>query len=194
MEKIDRGDPMKAQIYLKPPINTTMSNSWEASLQQATQNGMMTVLGLLKSAKLMLRRTSDRGDPMKLLGGRHEKFDLVSLTNEVMLRDRSGRPDDIDSQEEAWPQQFVMGNDETELELSLDSRSFVNRVKDQVRKRKKRISIVTGDGQYSTNLKRSLCVSSVFTWMTRIAPVRIVSKKKEIQIKYIDTKNQLAEF
>ena len=33
-------------------------------------------------------------------------------------------------------------------------------------------------GQYSTNLMRSICVSSVFTgmWMTRIAPVRIVSK------------------
>ena len=35
-------------------------------------------------------------------------------------------------------------------------------------------------GQYSTNLMRSLCVSSVFTgmWMTRIALVRIVSKTK----------------
>ena len=34
--------------------------------------------------------------------------------------------------------------------------------------------------QYSTNLMRSFCVSSVFTmtWMTRIALVRIVSKTK----------------
>ena len=30
---------------------------------------------------------------------------------------------------------FVIGNDETELELSVESRSFVNRVNDQVRKR-----------------------------------------------------------
>ena len=57
------------------------------------------------------------------------------------------RPADIDSQEGAWPQQFVIGNDEAELELSVESRSFVNRVNDQVRKREKRISNVTGDGE-----------------------------------------------
>ena len=48
-----------------------------------------------------------------------------------MPRDRAGRPD-IDSQEWAWPQQFVIGNDEAELELSVESRLFVNRVNDQV--------------------------------------------------------------
>ena len=134
-----------------------MSNSWKASLQQATQSGMTTVHGLLKSGKLLQRCTSDRGDPMKLLGERHEKFDLVSLTrktlhdgtaqsvvNEVMPRDRPGRPD-IDSQEGAWLQQFVIVNDEADLELSVESRSFVNRVNDQVRKRQKRISDVAGD-------------------------------------------------
>ena len=40
-----------------------------------------------------------------------------------------------------------MGNDETELELCVESRSFVNRVNDQVRKRQKRISNVAGDGE-----------------------------------------------
>ena len=70
-----------------------------------------------------------------------------SVRNEETLRDRSGRHDDISSQEEARPQQFVIGNDETELELSVESRSFVNRVNDQVRKRQKRISNVTGDGE-----------------------------------------------
>ena len=49
-----------------------------------------------------------------------------SVRNEETLRDRSGRPD-INSQEEVRPQQFVMGNEETELELSVESRSFVNR-------------------------------------------------------------------
>ena len=44
LEKTDRGDPMKAQIFLKPPINTTMSNSWKASLQQVIQNWITTVL------------------------------------------------------------------------------------------------------------------------------------------------------
>ena len=69
-----------------------------------------------------------------------------SVVNEVMPRDRPGRPD-IDSQEGAWPQQFVIGNDETELELSVESRSFVNRVSDKARKRQKIISNVTGDGE-----------------------------------------------
>ena len=55
--------------------------------------------------------------------------------------------DDINSQEEARPQNFVIGNDERELELSVESRSFVNRVNDQVRKRQKRISSVTGNGE-----------------------------------------------
>ena len=56
-----------------------------------------------------------------------------SVKNEETPRDRP-EPPDIDSQEEARPQQFVIGNDEAELELPVESRSFVNRVKDQVRK------------------------------------------------------------
>ena len=40
-----------------------------------------------------------------------------------------------------------MGNDETKLELYVESRSFVKRVNDQVRIRQKRISNVTGDGE-----------------------------------------------
>ena len=93
---------------------------------------MTTVLGLPKSGKLILRCTSDRGDPMKLLGERatreirpgfsHEETlhdgTAQSVMNEVMPRDRPGR-NDIDSQEEAWPQQIVIGNDEAELELSV---------------------------------------------------------------------------
>ena len=67
-----------------------------------------------------------------------------SVRNGETLRDRSGRPDNIISQEVARPQNSIMGNDETELELSVESRSFVNRVNDQVRKRQKRISNVAG--------------------------------------------------
>ena len=66
--------------------------------------------------------------------------------NEVIPRERSGRPD-VDPQRKAWPQQFVIGNDEAALELSVESRSFVNRVNDQVRKRQKQISNVTEDGE-----------------------------------------------
>ena len=69
-----------------------------------------------------------------------------SVRNEETLRDRSGRPD-INSPEEARPQKFVVGNDETELDLSVESRSFVNRVKDQVRKRQKKFPNVTVDGE-----------------------------------------------
>ena len=48
------------------------------------------------------------------------------------LRGRSGRPDNINSQEVANSQNFVMGNDKTDFELSVESRSFVNRVNDQL--------------------------------------------------------------
>ena len=70
-----------------------------------------------------------------------------SVRNGETLRGRSGRLDNINSQEVARPQNFVMGNDETELELSVESRSFVNRVNDQVRKRQIIISNVAGDGE-----------------------------------------------
>ena len=61
-----------------------------------------------------------------------------SVRNEETPRDRSGRPD-ADSQEEARPQQIVIGNDEAELELPVESRSFVNWVNDQVQKDRKGI-------------------------------------------------------
>ena len=47
----------------------------------------------------------------------------------------------------ARSQNFAVGNEETELELSVESRSFVNRVNDQVRKRQKIISNVARDGE-----------------------------------------------
>ena len=81
----------------------------------------------------------------------HEEILLDGTAQSVKygetLRDRSGRSDNINSQEVARPQNFIMGNDETELELSVESRSFVNRVNDQVRKRQKRIPNVAGDGE-----------------------------------------------
>ena len=66
--------------------------------------------------------------------------------NEVLPRERVGRPD-VDPQRGACPKQFIIGNDEAELELSVESRSFVNRMNDQVRKRQKRISNVTEHGE-----------------------------------------------
>ena len=63
------------------------------------------------------------------------------------LRDRSGQLDNVNSQEAANSQNFIMGRDTAELELSVESRSFVNQVNDQVRKRQKRISNVAGEGE-----------------------------------------------
>ena len=99
-----------------------MNNSWKASLQQVIQNWMTTVLGLLKSGKLRLRRTTDQGDLIKLLGEWYERFDLItreilldgtaqSLRNEEALRDRSGRLDNINSHEVGRLQNFAMGSD-----------------------------------------------------------------------------------
>ena len=56
---------------------------------------------------------------------------------EATTHDRSGQPDNINSQEVANSQNFIMGSDTTELKLSVESRSFVNQVNDQVRKRQK---------------------------------------------------------
>ena len=81
----------------------------------------------------------------------HEQILLDGTAQSVRygetLRDRSGRSDDINSQEVANSQNFILGNDTTELDLSVESRSFVNRVNDQVRKRQKRISNVAGEGE-----------------------------------------------
>ena len=81
----------------------------------------------------------------------HEEILLDGTAQSVRygetLRDRSGRPDNINSQEVARPQNFIMGSDTTELELSVESRSFVNRVNDQVRKRQKIISNVAGEAE-----------------------------------------------
>ena len=49
-----------------------------------------------------------------------------------------GQPDNVNSQEAANSQNFIMGSDATE---------FVNRVNDEVRKRQKRMSNVAGDGE-----------------------------------------------
>ena len=82
--------------------------------------------------------TSWRATRVIRLGFSHEETlhdgTPQSVVNEVMHRDRPGRPD-IDSQEGAWLEQFVIGNNEAELELSVESRSFLNRVNDQVRKK-----------------------------------------------------------
>ena len=83
-------------------------------------------------------------------GFSHEKTQhdgtAQSIVNEVILRDRTGQPVVI-PQRGARPQQFVIGNYEAELWLSVESISFLDRVNDQVRKRQRRISNVTENGE-----------------------------------------------
>ena len=84
------------------------------------------------------------------------------------LRDRSGRLGNINSPKVANSQIFIMGSDEAELELSVESRSFVNRVNDQVRKRAKRISNVAGEGEEHSVIWRMFMAvtmeSATFMW------------------------------
>ena len=74
---------------------------------------------------------------------RHHRETLLdgvaqSVRNGGILRDRSGQPDNINSHEVADSTNFVMGSDEAE---------FVNKVKDQVRKRQKRMSNVADSSE-----------------------------------------------
>ena len=69
----------------------------------------------------------------------HEKTKHVVLEEEE-THDRTGQPV-VCPRRGAMPQQFIIGDDEAELELSLGSRSFLERVNDQVRKRQKRSSM-----------------------------------------------------
>ena len=55
-----------------------------------------------------------------------------------MIHDGTGQPDDVNCQGEANSQNFIMGSDAAE---------FVNKVKDQVRKRQKKMSNVAGEGE-----------------------------------------------
>ena len=67
--------------------------------------------------------------------------DAQSVRYGEIIHDRSGQPDGIDYQEEADSENFVMGNDAAE---------FVNKVKDQVRKRQKRMSkVAESDEEHS---------------------------------------------
>ena len=86
---------------------------------------------------------------MKLLGMRCNKFrphheeplldgNAQFVRYGEIIHDGSGQPDKVGSQEGAHSETFVMGSDAAE---------FVNKVKDQVRKKQKRMSNVAGSGE-----------------------------------------------
>ena len=107
------------------------------------------MLGLLKSGKSEVTTHDRSGQPVKTswrmvqqVRPHHEATLLDGTAQSVRygepLRDRSGQLDNVNSQEAANSEIFVMGNDAAE---------FANKVKDQVRKRQKRISNVAGEGE-----------------------------------------------
>ena len=102
--------------------------------------------------------------------------------NEVIPRERPGRPD-VDSQRGAWPQQFVIGNDEAELELSVEARSFVDWVNDQVRKRQKRNSNVTEDGEKHSMIWRVTMESAVFMGKNYLNNCQSIANTKDLTLK-----------
>ena len=83
-----------------------------------------------KADELMDDRT---GQPVAISWGKTYQSQSSFSHHEKAQHDRTGQPVVI-PQRETRPQQFIIGNDETESELSLGSRSFVHRVNDQVRK------------------------------------------------------------
>ena len=104
---------------------TWSSQEWKTEIETYERSGRS-----VKTSWKMIRKVR-LGHEEILLDGTAQ-----SVRYEETLRDRSGRPD-VNSQEEARSQQFVIGNDEAELELSVEAKSFVNRVNNQVRKRQK---------------------------------------------------------
>ena len=87
---------------------------------------------------MRLRHTIDQGNLIKLLGDTLLDGGAQSVRYGGMLHDRSGQLDNANSQEVADSENFVMGSDAAE---------FANKVKDQVRKRQKRMLNVAHSGE-----------------------------------------------
>ena len=93
----------------------------------------------------------------------HEKTQHV-ISKEEENHDRTEKPV-VCPQRGARAQQFIIGDDETELVFSLGSRSFLDRMNDQVRKRQKRSSMKSSvfSAQRSTYFQILFCVLVRYT-------------------------------
>ena len=100
----------------------------------------MVDLGLLKSGKVEMENTIDQGNLRKLLGINCKKLPFIvnSARYGELIHDGSGKLETVDHQEEANSENFVMGSDAAE---------FLDKVKDQVRNRQKRMSNVAESGE-----------------------------------------------
>ena len=91
-------------------------------------------------------------------------------------------------QREMRPQQFIIGNDETESELSVEPKSFLNRVNDQVRKRQKRSSMnVTEDSEKHSVIWRmfmsSTMESAVFMGKNYLHKCHSITNTEDLTLK-----------
>ena len=119
-----------------------------------------------------------------------------SVVNEEKPHDRTGQPVVI-PQREIRPQQFIIGNDETESELSVESRSFLSRVNDQVRKRQKRSSMNVTENEEKHSMIWGMFISVTITNTKDLTlkqmfdiSTRLVSEQDEIYgVKTIDWEN-----
>ena len=111
---------------------------------QVIQKRIMVDLGLLKSGKVELEDAIDRGNLRKILGihlqtvDPHREEHLLGRTAhsaryEETIHDRTGQPVSENPQGKAHFENFIMGSEITE---------FVNKVRDQVRIRQKRMSSI----------------------------------------------------
>ena len=110
-----------------------------------------------------LRRTVDQGKPettswntlQKVDPHREELFlggSAHSARYEETIHDGSGKPETVNHQEQAYSENFVMGSDAAE---------FVNKIKDQVRNRQKRMSNVVESGD-EHSIIWGMCMATTF--------------------------------
>ena len=118
-------------------------NLWKRQ-DQIIYKRIMVDFGLLKSGKVELQSTIDQGNLRVLLGMHCKELTLIvrnlflgrnahSARYGELIHDRTGEPVSVHQQEQAHFENFIMGSDAAE---------FVNKVKDQVRKRQKRMSSI----------------------------------------------------
>ena len=118
----------------------------------------------------------------------HEKTQHV-IVEEEEPHDRTGQPV-VYPQRKARPQQLIIGNDETESELSMGSRSFLNWVNDQVRKRQKRSSInfTENDEKHSMIWRMFMSVtleSAVFMGKNYLDNCHSITNTKDLTLKHM---------
>ena len=161
----DGSGKLGKQIYLNLLIITTMSNSWRASSKDYSK---LDYDRAWSSQEWKAEATThDRSGWLDQTSWRMVR--KVRLDHEGILLEEPRNPSGTEKHFVIDEGDLVISilkkrqdlkisswNDETELELSVEWRSFVNWVNDQVWKWQERISNVTGDGEEHSTIWRML--------------------------------------